>query len=115
MSSGPCEARPLRQDRQWFLLVISIAGRFLCVAVRALDFDAYFKHLDDLCDDVEVGSSCSSIRIGCSPESQCLLLPRRKRRRKSTPLATCTAREISTIDRTHGTKPLARMNNATSA
>jgi hypothetical protein len=56
MSSGPCEARPLRQERQWSLLTVSIAGRFLCVAVRALDFDAYFKRLDDLCDDVEVRS-----------------------------------------------------------
>jgi len=49
MLSDPCEAGPLRQDRQWFLLAVSIAGRFLCVAVRALDCDAYFKHLDDKC------------------------------------------------------------------
>jgi hypothetical protein len=40
MSSGSREASPLRQERQWFLLAISLAGRVLCVAVRALDFDA---------------------------------------------------------------------------
>ena len=111
MSPDRCEARPLRQDGQWFLLAVSIAGRFHCVAARALKFDACFKHPDDLCDDVDVRSSCFSIGIGGSPESQCLLVPSRRRSRTSTPLVTCTARVISMIDRTRRTKAVATMNN----
>ena len=43
----PRQARLPRQGRQGLLLTVSCAGRFLCVAVRALGFDTCFKHLED--------------------------------------------------------------------
>ena len=58
--------------------------------MRALDFDACFKHLDDLCDDVEV----RSLLLDQNPvvaAKPMFAAASRKKSRTSIPLVKCNA------------------------